>query len=138
MASSDRNPHCHGRESKIKVELCKNFVEKGYCPYENRCRFAHGIEELRAKDTWGNSELYRTRRCKVFYDKHECKFGERCNFMHENRKVTEIVANHGRAIREAIRINFAEIGLENYTSRVHSSKLMGLLREGESLNDRNI
>lgn len=106
-------------------------MEKGYCPYENRCRFAHGIEELRAKDTWGNSELYRTRKCKVFYEKHECKFGERCNFMHDNRKIGEIVACHSKAIREALRINFEEIGLESYASRVHSSKLMGLLRENQ-------
>lgn len=49
--------------------------------------------------------------------------------MHENRKIDEIVNNNGRAVREAIRINFSEIGLEAYTARVHSSKLMGLLHE---------
>ena len=105
-ASHTERSSYHGRENKIKVELCKNFVEKGYCPYENRCKFAHGIEELRAKDTWGNSELYRTRKCKVFYEKHECKFGERCNFMHENRKIDQIIVGNGKALREAMRMNF--------------------------------
>jgi len=113
-------------------------VEKGYCPYENRCLFAHGIEELRAKDTWCNCELYRTRKCKVFYEKHECKFGKRCNFMHENRKVSEILSGNGRAIRGSIRINFEEIGLEVYTSRVHSSKLMSLLLVESGQSDSDI
>lgn len=79
------------RSIKIKVELCKNFVEKGYCPYENRCKFAHGIEELRSRDTYGSSELYRTRKCKVFYEKNQCKFGERCNFVHDNRRIGQIL-----------------------------------------------
>lgn len=83
-------------------------MEKGYCPYENRCKFAHGIEELRAKDTHGTSELYRTRKCKVFYERHECKFGERCNFMHESRKISDILSNNG-LVRSAIRQNFKEI-----------------------------
>ena len=28
--------------AKHKTELCKTFSELGYCPYENKCRFAHG------------------------------------------------------------------------------------------------
>ena len=28
--------------AKHKTELCKTFSELGCCPYENKCRFAHG------------------------------------------------------------------------------------------------
>lgn len=30
--------------SKRKIELCKAYVESGYCRYGGGCFFAHGIE----------------------------------------------------------------------------------------------
>ena len=78
------------RQNKLKVELCKNYLARGYCPYESRCRFAHGVQQLRSKDTLQSSELYRTRKCKIFFQKGECRFGERCNFRHDYRKAVEI------------------------------------------------
>jgi hypothetical protein len=60
---------------RLKVELCKNYLAKGYCPYEARCRFAHGVEELRARDTAQSAELYRTRKCNVFFERGQCRFG---------------------------------------------------------------
>ena len=29
--------------SKLKVELCRNFLENKICPYRHRCKFAHGL-----------------------------------------------------------------------------------------------
>ena len=29
-------------DPKYKTELCKNYSEKGYCPYRWKCQFAHG------------------------------------------------------------------------------------------------
>lgn len=29
--------------SKLKVELCRNFLENKICPYRQRCKFAHGL-----------------------------------------------------------------------------------------------
>ena len=34
---------------KYKTELCKKFQSTGFCPYGNKCRFAHGKEELITK-----------------------------------------------------------------------------------------
>lgn len=34
-------------KNKAKSSLCRNFSEKGYCPYGYKCQFAHGIEELK-------------------------------------------------------------------------------------------
>lgn len=50
---------------KVKVELCKNYISTGGCPYGIKCRFAHGVKELLQ-----NSELngnFRTKNCKAFY-----------------------------------------------------------------------
>ncbi|KAG5492520.1 hypothetical protein JKF63_01098 [Porcisia hertigi] len=32
---------------RYKTKMCKNYVEKGECPYDVRCMFAHGEDELR-------------------------------------------------------------------------------------------
>lgn len=32
---------------RYKTKYCKNFVQYQHCPYEERCMFAHGEEELR-------------------------------------------------------------------------------------------
>ncbi|MEW5312378.1 MAG: hypothetical protein WDW38_004017 [Sanguina aurantia] len=33
-----------------KTRLCEKFMSTGSCPYENRCTFAHGFEELRGHE----------------------------------------------------------------------------------------
>ena len=33
-------------DPKYKTELCKTFSDTGICPYGDKCRFAHGKEEL--------------------------------------------------------------------------------------------
>ena len=41
FSSPDSLPSKH-RSSKAKSSLCRNFTEKGFCPYGNKCQFAHG------------------------------------------------------------------------------------------------
>ena len=33
-------------DPKYKTEICKKFQSIGKCPYGNKCRFAHGEQEL--------------------------------------------------------------------------------------------
>lgn len=33
---------CKPIYGKVKIELCRNFMENHYCIYGNRCNFAHG------------------------------------------------------------------------------------------------
>ena len=33
-------------DQKYKTEICKKFQSIGNCPYGNKCRFAHGEQEL--------------------------------------------------------------------------------------------
>jgi hypothetical protein len=68
---------------KMKVELCRNFVENGYCIYADRCCFAHGYEELYINSGIGNK--LRTKQCRLFHKDLVCKYGARCNFIHHSR-----------------------------------------------------
>lgn len=67
--------------SKAKSSLCKNFTEKGFCPYGNKCQFAHGPEELRINMETNRS--YKTKGCHAFAKKGFCCYGDRCNFIHQ-------------------------------------------------------
>lgn len=31
-----------GKLNKEKLELCRKYLEYGYCPYGTKCKFAHG------------------------------------------------------------------------------------------------
>jgi len=65
---------------KEKSQLCKKFVEHGYCPYEKKCKFAHGLHELK-KNQQTNSK-YKTKTCGGFLQDGYCPYGNRCNFIH--------------------------------------------------------
>lgn len=39
--SPNNTPKC-GYHNKEKSELCRKFMEKGFCPYQKKCKFAHG------------------------------------------------------------------------------------------------
>jgi butyrate response factor len=68
------------RSSKAKSSLCRNFTEKGFCPYGSKCQFAHGPEELRINMETNRS--YKTKGCHAFAKKGYCSYGDRCNFIH--------------------------------------------------------
>ncbi len=39
-----QNEHIDSKtaKTKLKSSLCKNYAETGFCPYGQRCQFAHG------------------------------------------------------------------------------------------------
>jgi hypothetical protein len=84
---SNSNSTQDGREhsvdvkgNKLKSQLCKKFMENGYCPYEKRCKFAHGLIELRKNNQYNSK--YKTKECGSFKNNHFCIYGDRCNFIH--------------------------------------------------------
>lgn len=50
-------------KTKAKSSLCKNFAEREYCPYGEKCQFAHGVEELRCNI---DENAYKTKPCYPF------------------------------------------------------------------------
>ena len=65
---------------KHKTELCKNFSEKGACPYGKKCRFAHGAHELIHMQV---SRCFRKKTCNSFWKNGFCPYGMRCQFSHQ-------------------------------------------------------
>ena len=55
-------------------------MEVGYCPYEIRCKFAHGLVDLRKNNEYNSK--YKTKECGSFKNHHYCVYGDRCNFIH--------------------------------------------------------
>lgn len=78
---SPRQHECRrGQRNKEKLELCKKFTEYGYCPYDRKCKFAHGYHELRKNNT--TNCKYKTKQCVTFVKEGFCQYGSRCNFVH--------------------------------------------------------
>ncbi|KAI9329947.1 hypothetical protein BD770DRAFT_324689 [Pilaira anomala] len=62
-----------------KTEKCRNWDERGFCRYGKRCRYAHGLEELRPIP---RSNQYKTKSCKAYHELGTCPYGIRCTFIH--------------------------------------------------------
>ena len=75
------------KDPKYKTELCKTFMENNFCQYGNKCRFAHGEDELVIKAKINN---YKRKLCKSFFNEGFCPYGIRCNFQHDQRKLSDI------------------------------------------------
>jgi len=75
-------------DPKYKTELCKSFRETNFCPYGNRCRFAHGKKELFDKNMDINK--YKQKQCNSFKEFGYCLYGSRCNFKHVELKLENI------------------------------------------------
>ena len=74
-------------DPKYKTEICKKFQSIGNCPYGNKCRFAHGEQELIMKPKGKN---YKKIHCKSSFQKGYCPYGSRCNFRHNEKDFSEI------------------------------------------------
>jgi butyrate response factor len=66
------------RQGAVKTEMCNKW-ERGVCPYDGRCRFAHGMEELRPVI---RHPRYKTLPCQLFAAPSGCPYGHRCHFRH--------------------------------------------------------
>jgi hypothetical protein len=75
-------------DPKFKTELCKTFSDTNFCPYGNRCRFAHGKNELFQRQT--DTNKYKMRICNSFEESGFCIYGIRCNFKHGEKKLEEL------------------------------------------------
>ena len=78
----------YSKDPKYKTEMCKNWERKSSCPYNNKCRFAHGKEELMIKELESNPN-YKAKDCLNFFKFGFCTYGRRCCFRHDERKFNE-------------------------------------------------
>jgi hypothetical protein len=75
-------------DTKYKTELCRTWVETNACPYNEKCRFAHGKKELHDKIIIGKN--YKSKECKTFHTRGFCPYGPRCHFRHDQRRLEQI------------------------------------------------
>lgn len=87
----------HSKDPKFKTEICKNWEKSGSCPYNTKCRFAHGKIELMAKEMEANPN-YKGKDCLSFFKYGYCNYGRRCCFKHDERKFNELEAHRDFSI----------------------------------------
>ncbi len=75
---------------KYKTELCKNWIETAKCRYQDKCRFAHGQEELTVAAIYSYNEKFKSKNCRTFYQTKQCMYGSRCMFRHEHRSFKQL------------------------------------------------
>lgn len=66
-------------QGTFKTELCNKWQGMGACPYGEKCRFAHGIKELRPVL---RHPRYKTEVCRMLLNGNHCPYGHRCHFRH--------------------------------------------------------
>lgn len=79
-------------KTKYKTEMCKNWIEQGFCRYGRKCQFAHGSQDLVTKEP--QNAKYKSKFCKSFHEKGFCPYGNRCLFRHEQRSFEEVHTYH--------------------------------------------
>ncbi|AMD18960.1 HBR059Wp [Eremothecium sinecaudum] len=89
--------HAHQPQEKInkvlyKTELCESFSTTGFCKYNEKCQFAHGLQELKFKE---RSNKFRTRPCLNWMKTGYCRYGARCCFKHGNDNDIKIYLEAG-------------------------------------------
>lgn len=75
-------------DPKYKTEMCKSWADTNFCVYGNKCRFAHGRQELFGKPVVVNK--YKLKDCNSFKEHGICMYGARCNFKHDERRLSDI------------------------------------------------
>ena len=70
-----------------KTEMCTKFDKPVGCSHGDNCQYAHGIGDLRVRET---KLGYKTRVCSRF-QKGGCPYGDRCQFVHGDEREEEIL-----------------------------------------------
>lgn len=71
-----------------KTELCKNFMQKGFCEFNDECAYAHGLHELNMKQNFLHKN-YKTKMCKKWHVETpgKCCYGDKCQFIHDEKSM---------------------------------------------------
>jgi len=96
----DHGPQTKGkdRRSLFKTELCREYSTSGWCYYNKRCSFAHGLHELRPVF---RSKKWRSKRCRNWHTTGYCPYEHRCQFLHDQsppRRLTDYAPPNASAL----------------------------------------
>lgn len=79
---NDGSPEFSGTQLNsqlYKTELCRSWRYAGSCRYLSKCKFAHGLPDLRPVQ---RSRKYKTQLCNKWNSFGYCPYGDRCQFLH--------------------------------------------------------
>jgi len=76
---------------KYKTELCKTYELRGRCKFGDKCCFAHGKNELKAKVL--THIKYKTKPCKQYHQTGYCPYGQRCQYLHKEAIQPNVFCN---------------------------------------------
>jgi hypothetical protein len=76
---------------KYKTEMCKNWELRGTCKFGDKCCFAHGRYELKAKVL--THVKYKTKPCKQYHQTGYCPYGQRCQYLHKEALQPNVFCN---------------------------------------------
>ena len=106
------------KDPKYKTELCKGFEAKGICIYGNKCRFAHGKNEL--FDKANNLQNYKQKDCLSFFQHGFCAYGYRCNFKHNMKNIKDLNRSYYSFLYEIFPLT---IPGKNYNHNVYNNTI---------------
>jgi len=84
---------------KYKTEMCKNWELRGRCKFGDKCCFAHGRDELKAKVL--THVKYKTKPCKQYHQTGYCPYGQRCQYLHKEAIQPNVFCNPAEASSKA-------------------------------------
>jgi len=87
----DRIQFVEEYKRKFKTEMCKNWELKGTCKFGDKCCFAHGRHELKAKAL--THIKYKTKPCKQYHQTGYCPYGQRCQYLHKEALLPNVFCN---------------------------------------------
>jgi hypothetical protein len=90
-SSEERRLFVEDYKRKYKTEMCKNWELKGKCKFGNKCCFAHGRHELKAKVL--THVKYKTKPCKQYHQTGYCPYGQRCQYLHKEAIQPNVFCN---------------------------------------------
>jgi len=72
-----------------KTEICRNWSATGRCSYGNKCKYAHGEDDLKDR---GRSDTYNTKPCTDLARAgcRTCTYGRRCNYAHPGDAIRRV------------------------------------------------
>lgn len=130
-------------DCKYKTELCKGFSENGFCPYGNKCRFAHGRQDLFDKVI--ACKKYKQKECMSFFKNNYCCYGSRCHFRHEQRKLNEIERSVNALNLELIKNDFEtkeeeifEMSINDLEKKISSANAKATRKISRFINDKKV
>jgi hypothetical protein len=127
-------------DSKYKTELCKTFTQNGFCPYGNKCRFAHGKQDLFDKVI--SCKKYKQKECISFFKNLHCCYGTRCHFKHDERRLKDIPKESNYQMRlKLIEASFNSVNSDNDDKKdvfdMEEEEVTKLVSAGAGINGLN-